>query len=1037
MAAPASADAKSDKKTAADPSSSSAAAAAAATATPGFIDKLLGPDLLDSATSRFIMASLWSIVACQLLLKIINEAYEIRMHAIREYGMIIHEFDPWFNYRATEYLYEHGWHAFKTWFDYKVWYPLGRPVGTTIYPGMQVTSVIIKTILGDRMSLNDVCCLVPAWFGAAATVFTGLMAYEACVGTTLPKTGRGTSSDGVVTAVQQSTDDPSRPEAFGSILASIPVVNVLYRRLILPVVDLLLRAITWIFGSDLGLVDSPRRGTPTTLVSPAVESFLAAAAIMSIVPAHIMRSVGGGYDNESIAMTSMTMTFYLWMRSLRGGKENTSGALVWGTLAGLAYFYMVAVWGGYIFVINIVGVHAGSLVLLGRYSSKLHRAYTAFYFIGTALAVQIPVVGWTPIRSLEQLGPMAVFVGFQMIEYCEVMRRKNNLSRKEAWVLRGKVFGAALLVAAVIVAALVPTGYFGPISARVRGLFVKHTKTGNPLVDSVAEHQPASAEAYLQYLHDICYIAPVGFAIVALVYFHDSSSFLLVYGVAAYFFSHKMVRLILLTAPIASALAGVALGRIFGWCLRGVTDYRPSFSDLLKLSSRASDDVPVVDAEPVDSSGKPKKAKKPKADKDKVKDGEEPSSFEEGRTFVVQLSRLVIAYMLFSSALPFASDFYARCHEMAKHMSHPTILYKASSHSGEEVIVDDYREAYWWLRDNTPEDARIMAWWDYGYQITGIGNRTTIADGNTWNHEHIALLGRALTSPEKEGHRIARHLADYVLLWTGGGGDDLAKSPHLARIANSVYRDMCPNDPTCRSFGFASQGVPTPKMAGSLLYKLHSHDLVPGVQADKNRFKEVFKSKYGKVRIFKVLSVSKESKEWVADPKNRICDAPGSWFCRGQYPPALKKVLDQKQDFGQLEDFNKKQVDDEYQKKYFEHLNDPDKAHKEGQKGGASSFVRPPKEQVDELQKRENWQDTPYTSELWNLIDANNIPMLKEYIIANPLVAHMRSADGRGPMFWAHEYGRDKIVKILRKVGVSEKHKDSEGLTPLDDTEIF
>jgi hypothetical protein len=42
-------------------------------------------------------------------------------------------------------------------------------------------------------------------------------------------------------------------------------------------------------------------------------------------------------------------------------------------------------------------------------------------------------------------------------------------------------------------------------------------------------------------------------------------------------------------------------------------------------------------------------------------------------------------------------------------------------------MVDDYREAYWWLRDNTPEDARIMAWWDYGYQITGIANRTTIA----------------------------------------------------------------------------------------------------------------------------------------------------------------------------------------------------------------------------------------------------------------------------------------------------------------------
>jgi asparagine N-glycosylation enzyme membrane subunit Stt3 len=65
-------------------------------------------------------------------------------------------------------------------------------------------------------------------------------------------------------------------------------------------------------------------------------------------------------------------------------------------------------------------------------------------------------------------------------------------------------------------------------------------------------------------------------------------------------------------------------------------------------------------------------------------------------------------------------------------------------------MIDDFREAYWWLRDNTPEDSRVMAWWDYGYQINGVANRTSIADGNTWNHEHIALLGRALVSPEKK-----------------------------------------------------------------------------------------------------------------------------------------------------------------------------------------------------------------------------------------------------------------------------------------------
>ena len=57
------------------------------------------------------------------------------------YGAVIHEFDPWFNYRATEYLAAHGSEKFFKWFDYMSWYPLGRPVGTTIYPGVESTPI--------------------------------------------------------------------------------------------------------------------------------------------------------------------------------------------------------------------------------------------------------------------------------------------------------------------------------------------------------------------------------------------------------------------------------------------------------------------------------------------------------------------------------------------------------------------------------------------------------------------------------------------------------------------------------------------------------------------------------------------------------------------------------------------------------------------------------------------------------------------------------------------------------------------------------
>ena len=131
-------------------------------------------------------------------------------------------------------------------------------------------------------------------------------------------------------------------------------------------------------------------------------------------------------------------------------------------------------------------------------------------------------------------------------------------------------------------------------------------------------------------------------------------------------------------------------------------------------------------------------------------------------------------------------QFWDYSHMMARGMSQPSVMFKGTLQDGRTVMVKYYVEAYHWLRDNTPEDARVMAWWDYGYQIAGMANRTSIADGNTWNHEHIANLARSLTAPEEKAHRVIRHLADYVLVWAGGGADDLAKSPHLFRIGKSI-----------------------------------------------------------------------------------------------------------------------------------------------------------------------------------------------------------------------------------------------------------
>jgi len=580
-----------------------------------------------------------------------------------------------------------------------------------------------------------------------------------------------------------------------------------------------------------------------------------------------------------------------------------------GVITGVGYICMAAAWGGYVFVLNMIGVHAGVLVLIGKFTPSLHMAYSLFYVIGTFGAMQVPVIGWTPLKSLEQLPAFAVFGGLNLLEFCRRIQLEKKLTNFELQKLRLKVFGVAACLAIAVVSALAPTGFFGPISSRIRSLFVAHTRTGNPLVDSVAEHQPASASAYWQYLYNLVYLAPIGFGF-TLYPFTEGKVFLWSYASVAYYFSLKMARLIILIGPIGSCLAGIALGYGLDWSLAQMLANSNSEADVAD-ATQAPEKKPATKASGKKGRGGGKRNNSSKATSDPfaslLKLYESPT----GRT-----ARKAAAAAIVVVPALFSLDYYNYCHRLGEAMSNPSIMFQGTLQNGETVMVDDYREAYWWLKKNTPQDSRVMAWWDYGYQIAGIANRTTIADGNTWNHEHIALLGKCLVSPEKDAHRMVRHLADYVLVWTGGGGDDLAKSPHMARISNSVFEGICPNDPTCRNFGFKDNRMtPTDMMAESLLYKLHSNG-VPGVKIDPQRFEDVFASKFRKVRIFKVKNVDKESKAWVADPDNRICDAPGSWYCEGQYPPKLKPFLKNRKTFAQLEDFNRKK--DAKAKKYNE-----------------------------------------------------------------------------------------------------------------------
>ena len=82
-------------------------------------------------------------------------------------------------------------------------------------------------------------------------------------------------------------------------------------------------------------------------------------------------------------------------------------------------------------------------------------------------------------------------------------------------------------------------------------------------------------------------------------------------------------------------------------------------------------------------------------------------------------------------------------------------------------------------------------------------------------------------------------------------------------------------------------------------------------KVSEERFQEVYTSKYRKVRIYKVVNVSEKSKRWLADPANRLCDAPGSWYCPGQYPPALAKFTGIIKEAYQMPTFHRERMEAE------------------------------------------------------------------------------------------------------------------------------
>ncbi|NWI27145.1 STT3B glycosyltransferase, partial [Sula dactylatra] len=360
-----------------------------------------------------------------------------------------------------------------------------------------------------------------------------------------------------------------------------------------------------------------------------------------------------------------------------------------------------------------------------------------------------------------------VFALLQAYAFLQYLRDRLTKQEFQTLFFLGVSLAAGIVFLSVIY--LTYTGYIAPWSGRFYSLWdTGYAKIHIPIIASVSEHQPTTWVSFFFDLHILVCTFPAGLWF-CIKNINDERVFVALYAISAVYFAGVMVRLMLTLTPVVCMLSAIAFSNVFERYL----------GDDMKRENPPIEDSSDEDDKrnPGNLYDKAGKVRKHVSEQEKTEEGLGPNIKN-----IVTMLMLMLLMMFAVHCTWVTSNAY----------SSPSVVLASYNHDGTRNILDDFREAYYWLRQNTDEHARVMSWWDYGYQIAGMANRTTLVDNNTWNNSHIALVGKAMSSNESAAYEIMRSLdVDYVLIIFGGvigySGDDINKFLWMVRIAEGEH----------------------------------------------------------------------------------------------------------------------------------------------------------------------------------------------------------------------------------------------------------
>jgi dolichyl-diphosphooligosaccharide--protein glycosyltransferase len=440
---------------------------------------------------------------------------------------------------------------------------------------------------------------------------------------------------------------------------------------------------------------------------------LLAAFFLALDSSYIGRgSELGWFKEESLGIFAILLTFLFFNRSIVANRPLKKN-LFYAIAAGLSLAYTCVSWGGSIYAVDVIVLYIFALIIMRRYSPLLLLSYGITFGLALPISINAPHVGYGFLFGISVLPVYGVLF---LLCIAEINRREKALKKKAIYI---SVFIALL---AVLLIFLQWKGLITLIGGKFLATLNPFVRLQSPLEMSVAEHQ-ISAWGTFYYNWGIgIFFVPIGLFF-AVMMATNLSIFICIYSLTSLYFASSLIRLNLLLSPAVCLL----------WALAIVNLMKPFILFLKEPSEDARRKIRFRSIM-----------------------GKETAAG-------IIILMLIFLILTFVTGVDFMAPPSTRSGARVFSQAYtPTTIATAGMSVGVSGTVTDWLDACTWMRENLPPSPQkpgepgtvIAAWWDYGYWITAMANRTTLADNGTWNSTQIQQIGLMFMSPEYNATKI-------------------------------------------------------------------------------------------------------------------------------------------------------------------------------------------------------------------------------------------------------------------------------------------